>query len=209
MSYVRDKLMCPASNNVSRLTIRWCKNTEEVIYKLGNLLWFVGQGIIKELCMKSNSVVYVFVVHASSWYLQILEIQTLSSNYRLKKREKNAPQYRSMSQQPSRRQKMKNKKEEATTIPIWPTKSYSHTKKIVAILILTFLIFCKQSLKEITVVSSKCCFTVKPAEPTWNGPQPLSELDQLSLTHVSTIYFYRPTQNWLSLPDTITNTKSR
>ena len=113
-----------------------------------------------------------------------------------------------MSQQPSRRQKMKNKKE-ATTIPIWPTKSYSHTKKIVAILILTFLIFCKQSLKEITVVSSKCCFTVKPAEPTWNGPQPLSELDQLSLTHVSTIYCYRPTQNWLSLPDTITNTKGR
>ena len=56
------------------------------------------------------------------------------------------------------------------------------------------------------VVNSKCCFTVKPAEPTWNGPQPLSELDQLSVIHVSTIYFYRPTQNWLSPPDTITNT---
>ncbi|KAM3693954.1 hypothetical protein ACJW31_07G024300 [Castanea mollissima] len=57
------------------------------------------------------------------------------------------------------------------------------------------------------VVSLKNCCTVKPAEPTWNGPQPLSELDQVgTTTHVSTIYFYRPTQNWLSPPDTITNT---
>lgn len=46
---------------------RWCKNTEEVISEFGNLLWFVGQGI-KELCMKSNSGVYVFGVHASFCY---------------------------------------------------------------------------------------------------------------------------------------------
>jgi shikimate O-hydroxycinnamoyltransferase len=57
------------------------------------------------------------------------------------------------------------------------------------------------------VVSSKYCHTVKPAEATWNGPLPLSELDQLgTITHVPTIYFYRPELNWLSPPDTITNT---
>ncbi|KAE8056678.1 hypothetical protein FH972_013426 [Carpinus fangiana] len=56
------------------------------------------------------------------------------------------------------------------------------------------------------VVISKYCYTVKPAEATWNGPLPLSELDQLgTITHVPTIYFYRPELNWLSPPDTITN----
>jgi shikimate O-hydroxycinnamoyltransferase len=57
------------------------------------------------------------------------------------------------------------------------------------------------------VVSFKGCYTVKPAEATWNGPLHLSELDQIgTIIHVPTIYFYRSTLNWLSPPDTITNT---
>jgi shikimate O-hydroxycinnamoyltransferase len=56
-------------------------------------------------------------------------------------------------------------------------------------------------------VSFKGCYIVKPAEATWNGPLPLSELDQIgTVTHVPTIYFYRPALNWLSPPDTIANT---
>ncbi|CAK9170680.1 unnamed protein product [Ilex paraguariensis] len=38
---------------------------------------------------------------------------------------------------------------------------------------------------------------VKPAEPTWNGVLSLSEWDQIGIiTHVPTIYFYRPSQDW-------------
>ncbi|KAJ8747338.1 hypothetical protein K2173_013161 [Erythroxylum novogranatense] len=49
------------------------------------------------------------------------------------------------------------------------------------------------------------CYTVKPAKPTWTGTLPLSELDQIGvLTHVPTIYFYRPPPNWLS-PKAIVN----
>jgi shikimate O-hydroxycinnamoyltransferase len=67
---------------------------------------------------------------------------------------------------------------------------------------LHFLIF-----KVRMAVSFKGCYIVKPAEATWNGPLPLSELDQIgTVTHVPTIYFYRPALNWLSPPDTIANT---
>ncbi|KAG6644134.1 spermidine hydroxycinnamoyl transferase [Carya illinoinensis] len=59
---------------------------------------------------------------------------------------------------------------------------------------------------ELTV-NFKDCHTVKPAEPTRNGPLPLSELDQIgTITHVPTIYFYRPPLYWLSPPDAIANT---
>lgn len=65
----------------------------------------------------------------------------------------------------------------------------------------------KLIFKEIMVVSFKGCYTVKPAEATWKGPLPLSEWDQIgTLTHVPTIYFYRPAPNWLSPADTIANT---
>ena len=48
---------------------------------------------------------------------------------------------------------------------------------------------------------------VKPAEPTWNGFQSLSEWDQTGLiTHVPTIYFYRPPEIWSTPADKITAT---
>lgn len=47
-------------------------------------------------------------------------------------------------------------------------------------------------------VTFKGCYTVKPNEPTWCGRLPLSEWDQIGyITHVPTIYIYRPSQ-WLS-----------
>ncbi|KAJ1433460.1 Transferase [Sesbania bispinosa] len=47
-------------------------------------------------------------------------------------------------------------------------------------------------------VTFKGCYTVRPMEPTWCGRLPLSEWDQIgTITHVNTIYFYRPSQNWL------------
>ncbi|KAL3625199.1 hypothetical protein CASFOL_030653 [Castilleja foliolosa] len=48
---------------------------------------------------------------------------------------------------------------------------------------------------------------VQPAEPTWRGSMPLSESDQTGvITHVPTIYFYRPSQEWLTPQNTIFNT---
>ncbi|KAK7388120.1 hypothetical protein VNO78_22926 [Psophocarpus tetragonolobus] len=48
-------------------------------------------------------------------------------------------------------------------------------------------------------VTYKGCYTVKPMEATKCGREPLSEWDQIgTITHVPTIYFYRPSQNWLS-----------
>ncbi|OIW18691.1 hypothetical protein TanjilG_13443 [Lupinus angustifolius] len=45
-------------------------------------------------------------------------------------------------------------------------------------------------------VAFKGCYTVRPIEPTWCGRLPLSEWDQIgTITHVPTIYFYRPSQN--------------
>ncbi|KAL0299199.1 UNVERIFIED_CONTAM: Spermidine hydroxycinnamoyl transferase [Sesamum radiatum] len=57
---------------------------------------------------------------------------------------------------------------------------------------------------KISLISS--CL-VKPAEPTWNGSLPLSELDQIgSLGYVSLIHLYRPPQDWLSPPEAISRT---
>ncbi|KAH7544690.1 hypothetical protein FEM48_Zijuj01G0012500 [Ziziphus jujuba var. spinosa] len=58
-------------------------------------------------------------------------------------------------------------------------------------------------------VRVKKCYTVKPEEKTWEGCQPLSELDQTGcIGHVPSLYFYRPSQNWLTPANnvnTITN----
>ncbi|KAL5549302.1 hypothetical protein UlMin_004533 [Ulmus minor] len=57
------------------------------------------------------------------------------------------------------------------------------------------------------VVRLKGSYAVKPAEPTWEGCQPLSELDQIGcITYIPIIGFYRPPQNWLTLAETIPNT---
>lgn len=43
---------------------------------------------------------------------------------------------------------------------------------------------------------------VTPAEPAWTGILPLSEWDQTAvITHVSTIYFYKPSDDWLGRND--------
>ncbi|KAK2412537.1 spermidine hydroxycinnamoyl transferase [Trifolium repens] len=48
-------------------------------------------------------------------------------------------------------------------------------------------------------VTLKSCYSVRPMEPTWCGRLPLSEWDQIGIiTHVPTIYFYHPPQNWLT-----------
>ncbi|KAL9150365.1 hypothetical protein ABFS82_12G163900 [Erythranthe guttata] len=48
-------------------------------------------------------------------------------------------------------------------------------------------------------VTIKSCCLVEPAESTWNGCMALTESDQTGfLTHVPTIYFYRPSLNWLT-----------
>ncbi|XP_004507883.1 spermidine hydroxycinnamoyl transferase [Cicer arietinum] len=50
-----------------------------------------------------------------------------------------------------------------------------------------------------SLVTLKSCYSVRPIEPTWCGRLPLSEWDQIGIiTHVPTIYFYRPSQTWLS-----------
>ncbi|XP_057499147.1 spermidine hydroxycinnamoyl transferase-like [Actinidia eriantha] len=56
-------------------------------------------------------------------------------------------------------------------------------------------------------VTLKASSLVKPSEPTWNGSLPLSEWDQIGIiTHVPTIYFYKPTQDFLSPPHKIIRT---
>ncbi|KAM6554245.1 hypothetical protein CsatB_015007 [Cannabis sativa] len=56
-------------------------------------------------------------------------------------------------------------------------------------------------------VRMKGCSIVKPAEPTWKGTLSLSEWDQVGIiTHVPTIYFYRPPENWLRSPNSIAAT---
>ncbi|CAB4268143.1 unnamed protein product [Prunus armeniaca] len=56
------------------------------------------------------------------------------------------------------------------------------------------------------VVKFKDSSLLKPAEETWQGCLTLSEFDQVgSITHISTIYFYRPDQNWVTQPETIAN----
>ncbi|KAF3452760.1 hypothetical protein FNV43_RR03193 [Rhamnella rubrinervis] len=58
-----------------------------------------------------------------------------------------------------------------------------------------------------STVRFKGCYTVKPAEATWTGSLYLSEWDMIgTITHVPTIYFYRPSQNWLTPADSIANT---
>ena len=48
-------------------------------------------------------------------------------------------------------------------------------------------------------VKMKACSIVKPSEPTWKGCLPLSEWDQAgTITHVPTIYFYRPLESWIT-----------
>ncbi|XP_011092043.1 spermidine hydroxycinnamoyl transferase-like [Sesamum indicum] len=59
---------------------------------------------------------------------------------------------------------------------------------------------------KIKVILNSSCL-VQPSERTCNGCMPLTELDQAGvLTHVPTIYFYRPPQNWLTPKDTIFTT---
>ncbi|KAI3790589.1 hypothetical protein L2E82_03746 [Cichorium intybus] len=54
-------------------------------------------------------------------------------------------------------------------------------------------------------VTVKYSSMIKPAEPTWSGRLPLSELDQTGMnTHVSTIYFYtKPSQDWDTVLQTL------
>lgn len=57
------------------------------------------------------------------------------------------------------------------------------------------------------LVSVKGTYTVRPAEPTWTGCMPLTEWDQIgTITHVPTIYYYRPSGEWLIPSATITKT---
>nr|AFF57840.1 hydroxycinnamoyl-coenzyme A shikimate/quinate hydroxycinnamoyltransferase 2 [Pyrus x bretschneideri] len=57
------------------------------------------------------------------------------------------------------------------------------------------------------VVKFKDCCAVKPSQPTWQGCLTLSEWDQVGLiTHVPTIYFYKPDHNFVTSSDTIANT---
>ncbi|WCJ24974.1 HXXXD-type acyl-transferase family protein [Euphorbia peplus] len=57
---------------------------------------------------------------------------------------------------------------------------------------------------EVTIKNS--C-TVKAITPTKSGPLSLSEWDQIgTITHVPTIYFYKPSSVWLAQPDSIINT---
>ncbi|XP_027333546.1 spermidine hydroxycinnamoyl transferase [Abrus precatorius] len=63
-------------------------------------------------------------------------------------------------------------------------------------------------------VTFKDSYTVRPMDPTWCGRIPLSEWDQIgTITHVPTIYFYRPPQNWLTphttIPTTLKDSLSR
>ncbi|KAK7329762.1 hypothetical protein VNO77_23941 [Canavalia gladiata] len=56
-------------------------------------------------------------------------------------------------------------------------------------------------------VTFKACYTVKPMDPTWSGHVALSEWDQIGIiTHLPTIYFYRPSQNWLTPDSNIATT---
>ncbi|XP_050226833.1 spermidine hydroxycinnamoyl transferase-like [Mercurialis annua] len=56
------------------------------------------------------------------------------------------------------------------------------------------------------VTINKSC-TVKPKEPTKTGSLPLSACDQVgTLTHVPTIYFYKPSPDWLMQSDAILTT---
>ncbi|KAF4360596.1 hypothetical protein F8388_017622 [Cannabis sativa] len=64
-----------------------------------------------------------------------------------------------------------------------------------------------QKTREEMALKMKACYMVKPAEPTWKGCKCLSEWDQTgTITHVPTIYFYRPPQDWVKLGDKIAAT---
>ncbi|XP_065858450.1 spermidine hydroxycinnamoyl transferase [Euphorbia lathyris] len=57
---------------------------------------------------------------------------------------------------------------------------------------------------EVTIKNS---YTVKPINPTKTGRLSLSEWDQIgTITHVPTIYFYKPSSIWLTQPHSIINT---
>ncbi|CAN0928156.1 Spermidine hydroxycinnamoyl transferase [Linum grandiflorum] len=48
-------------------------------------------------------------------------------------------------------------------------------------------------------VTIKNSYMVKPAESTWTGRQALTEWDQIgAITHVPTVYFYKPSAQWLT-----------
>ncbi|KAH0993427.1 hypothetical protein GBA52_004910 [Prunus armeniaca] len=56
------------------------------------------------------------------------------------------------------------------------------------------------------VVKIKGCYVLKPSTPTLQGTLALSEWDQVgTITHVPTIYFYKPDQTFAAQPDTIAN----
>ncbi|KAL6178584.1 hypothetical protein ACLB2K_050102 [Fragaria x ananassa] len=56
------------------------------------------------------------------------------------------------------------------------------------------------------VVKFKACEVVKPSKTTWKGSLTLSEWDQVgTITHCSTIYFYKSNPNWGTPQDAIPN----
>jgi len=58
----------------------------------------------------------------------------------------------------------------------------------------------------VVVVTIKGSYIVKPAKPTWTGRVSLSELDQIgTITYVPTIYFYKPSPNWLTPSNDVVN----
>ncbi|XP_057421753.1 spermidine hydroxycinnamoyl transferase [Lotus japonicus] len=59
-------------------------------------------------------------------------------------------------------------------------------------------------------VTFKGCYTVKPMEPTWCGRLALSEWDQTGIiTHVPTMYFYRPSGDSSTIAATLRDSLSR
>ncbi|CAL8990554.1 unnamed protein product [Prunus brigantina] len=64
----------------------------------------------------------------------------------------------------------------------------------------------KFSKSKTMVVKIKGCYVLKPSTPTLQGTLALSEWDQVgTITHVPTIYFYKPDQTFAAQPDTIAN----
>ncbi|XP_074319115.1 spermidine hydroxycinnamoyl transferase [Silene latifolia] len=56
-------------------------------------------------------------------------------------------------------------------------------------------------------VNIKRSYTIKPSKPTCEGVFPLSEWDQTGVTtHVPTVYFYKPSKDWVTSPNSIIDT---
>ncbi|KAJ8449720.1 LOW QUALITY PROTEIN: hypothetical protein Cgig2_001376 [Carnegiea gigantea] len=56
-------------------------------------------------------------------------------------------------------------------------------------------------------VNIKASHIIKPSEPTWEGVSSLSDWDQIGVTtHILTIYFYKPSKEWLESSNLIFDT---